>query len=108
MFCILYGVLRLKVKRLETLKEKTVGLIGREKIASVIFETRFGIHTFFLRVPIDVLILDSQKRVIVLKESLFPNRIFLWNPRYKIVLELPEGTIKKYNIKKRTKIQPYL
>jgi len=98
-------MLKLKVKRLETLKEKTIGLIGREKIAPVIFETRFGIHTFFLRVPIDVLILDSQKSVVVLKESLSPNHIFLWSPRYKTILELPAGTIKKYNIKKGIKIQ---
>ncbi|MEK7501942.1 MAG: DUF192 domain-containing protein [Patescibacteria group bacterium] len=99
-------MLKLKVKRLETLKEKIVGLIGREKVAPVIFETRFGIHTFFLSTPIDVLILDSQRRVAVFKESLFPNRIFLWNPRYKIVLELPAGTIKQYNVKKGTRIQP--
>ena len=99
-------MLKLKVKRLETLKEKTIGLIGREKIAPVIFETRFGIHTFFLSKPIDVLILDSQKRVVVLKPALSPNRIFLWNPRYKIVLELSAETIKKYNLKKGTKIQP--
>jgi len=97
-------MLKLKVKRLQTLKEKAIGLIGKEKVYPVIFETRFGIHTFFLRVPIDVLILDNQKRVAVLKESLSPNRIFLWNPRYKIVLELLQGTIKKYNIKKGTKV----
>lgn len=101
-------MLKLKVKRLKTLKEKTIGLIGHENIASVIFETRFGIHTFGLKFPIDVLILDSQKRVVVLKESLSPNSIFLWNPRYKIVLELPAGTIKKYNIRKGTKIQLHL
>ena len=99
-------MLKLKVKRLKTLKEKTVGLIGREKITPVIFETRFGIHTFGLKFPIDVLILDSQRKIVALKESLSPNRIFLWNPRYKIVLELPTGAIKKYNIKKRTKIHP--
>ncbi len=98
-------MLKLKVKRLKTLKEKTIGLIGREKVTPVIFETRFGIHTFFLSTPIDVLILDSQRRVVVLKEALFPNRIFLWNPRYKIVLELPAGTIKKYNIKKGEEIE---
>ncbi len=101
-------MLKLKVKRLETLKEKTIGLIGREKVTPVIFETRFGIHTFGLKFPIDVLVLDSQKKVVVLKESLYPNRIFLWNPRYKIVLELPAGAIKKYNIKKGTKIQTNL
>ncbi len=99
-------MVKLKVKRLETLKEKTVGLIGQEKVTPVIFETRFGIHTFFLRVPIDVLILDSKKKVALLKEALSPNRIFLWSPRYKIVLELPSGTIKKYNIKKGVEIFP--
>jgi len=101
-------MLKLKVKRLETLKEKTIGLIGREKVTPVIFETRFGIHTFFLSKPIDVLILDSQKRVAALKEALSPNSIFLWNPRYKIILELPAGTIKKYNIKEGIRIQPRL
>ena len=101
-------MLKLKVKRLQTLKEKAIGLIGKEKVYPVIFETRFGIHTFFLRVPIDVLILDSKKKVVVLKEVLSPNKIFLWNPVYKIVLELPAGTIKKYNIRKGTKIQTSL
>lgn len=95
----------LKVKRLKSLKERTVGLIGKEEITSVIFETRFGIHTFGLKAPIDVLILDNQNRVVKIKESLSPSRIFLWNPKYKIVLELPSGTIKKLNIKKETKTQ---
>lgn len=94
----------LKVKRLENPIEKAVGLIGREKAYPVMLETHFGIHTIGLRFPIDVLILDSQKRVVVLKESLSPFRIFFWNPRYRTVLELPEGTIKKHNIQKRTKI----
>ncbi len=101
-------MLKLKVKRLENPIEKAVGLIGRKKAYPVILETHFGIHTIGLRFPIDVLILDSQKRAAVLKESLSPNRIFLWNPRYRIVLELPEGTIKKHNIQKGTKIETSL
>ncbi len=52
-------MLDLKVKRLKTLKGKTIGLIGREKIAPVVFETRFGIHTFGLKFPIDVLVTES-------------------------------------------------
>lgn len=97
-------MLKLKIKRLENPIEKTVGLIGREKAYPVMLETHFGIHTIGLRFSIDVLILDSQKRVAVLKESLSPYRIFFWNPRYRTVLELPEGTIKKHNIKKGTTI----
>ena len=98
-------MINFKVKRLESLIEKSVGLIGKEKAYPVMLETRFGIHTFGLKFSIDVLILDSQKRVVVFKETFSPNRIFLWNPRYKIVLELPVGTIKKYKIKKGTQIQ---
>lgn len=97
-------MLKLKVKRLENPIEKTIGLIGCKKAYPVMLETHFGIHTFGLRFSIDVLILDSQKRVVVLKEALVPNRIFLWNPRYRTVLELPEGTIKKHNIQKGTTI----
>lgn len=97
-------MLKLKVKRLENPIEKTIGLIGRKKAYPVMMETHFGIHTFGLRFSIDVLILDNQKRVVVLKESLSPYRIFLWDPRYRTVLELPEGTIKKYNIQKGTTI----
>lgn len=95
---------KLKVKKLKILKERAVGLIGKKEIIPVIFETRFGIHTFGMRVVIDVLILDKDKKVVALKESLKPNRIFLWNPHYKIVLELPKGTIKNHNIKKASKI----
>ena len=67
-------------------------------------ETRFGIHTLGLKFPIDALVLDSQKKVVAFKESLYPNRIFIWNPRFNIVLEMPIGTIQKYNIKKGTEI----
>lgn len=97
-------MVNLKVKKLENPIEKTVGLIGRQKAYPVMLETHFGIHTFGLRFPIDVLILDSQKRVMIFKESLSSNRIFFWNPRYRTVLEMPEGTIKKHNIRKGTTI----
>jgi len=95
----------IKVKRLKTLKERAVGLIGKKEITPVMFETRFGIHTFGLKFPIDVLILDNQKRVVAFRELLTPNRIFLWNPRYKTVIEAPIGTIKKLQIKKGDLVQ---
>ena len=62
-------------------------------------ETRFGIHTFGLKYPIDVLILDNGNKVVFLKKNLMPWRIFLWNPIYDKVLELPQGTIDKKKIK---------
>lgn len=74
------------------------GLIGVKKPKAVFFKTRWGIHTFGLRFPIDVLILNSEFKVVKIKKSLKPFRLFLWNPKYDSVLELPAGTIEKKNI----------
>ena len=63
------------------------------------FKTRFGIHTFFLTKPIDVLVLDKKHVVQSIKEGLQPNKVFFWNPEYFWVLELPQETIKKSNTK---------
>lgn len=62
------------------------------------FRTRFGIHTFGMHYPIDVIILDKQQIVVHLKENLMPNRLYFWNPKYSIVIELPKETIKKKKI----------
>lgn len=101
-------MVKLKAKRLKSFKEKTIGLINKDKETAVIFETRFGIHTFGLKFPIDVLILNSQNKVVKHRLNLLPNRIFLWNPIYKTVLELPKGTIKSKGIGKGETILPGL
>ena len=92
-------MITLFVKEARSLKEKVIGLIGKEKPASLLIKTRFGIHTFGLKFSIDVLILDNANKVISLKKKLKPGKIFLWKPIYNIVLELPNGTINKNKIK---------
>lgn len=95
----------LYVKELKTLRESAIGLLAFKKPIPVLLHTRWGIHTFGLKFPIDVVILDKENRVVSLKKSLSPNRIFMWNPKYSNVLELPVGTIHKKNIEIGTKIQ---
>jgi len=92
-------MIRLSVKTAENLKEKVQGLIGKDKSYALMIKTRFGIHTFGLKFPIDVLILNNENKVVSIKENLKPNRIFLWNPMHKKVIELPSGTIEKKRIK---------
>lgn len=87
-----------KAKELKGFWEKAKGLIGADPVTPVFFRTRWGIHTFGLKHPIDVVILDDNMKVVQFTRSLPPNRIFLWNPRYGNVLELPEGTITKKKI----------
>ena len=83
---------------------KSKGLINNPKPNNIFLKTRWGIHTFGLRFPIDVVILDNSNKVVALKENLKPNNIFIWNPRYKNVLELKSQTIKINNIKINSKL----
>lgn len=68
------------------------GLIGK-KTDTLLLKTRFGIHTFFMNSPIDVLILSPNNTVVSLKKNLKPNNIFFWNPNSSKVLELESGRI---------------
>lgn len=96
-------MISLPVKELTRL-EASLGLIGKKIPEPVLLKTRFGIHTFFMNFPIDVVILDNNRNVAKLKENIRPNSIFLWNPRHNLVLELPPGIIGKEKIKIGDKI----
>ena len=92
-------------KKARNIQEKIIGLIGRKEPVALMIKTRFGIHTFGLRFPIDVLILDKSDTVVKMSKHLKPNRIFLWNPIFNKIVELPKGWIEKNNIKIGDKIK---
>jgi hypothetical protein len=98
-------VVKLRVKEAKSLKDRVIGLIGKDKPFSLILRTHFGIHTFGLKFPIDVLVLDNEGKVMAISNNLKPNRIFLWNPLYEKVVELPSGTIKTKGISVNSKIE---
>lgn len=89
----------------KSLSDKLFGLINKNKDQTLVLKTRFGIHTFGMNRPIDVFVLDKQGKVVKLRSNLPPNRIFLWNPRYSTVLELPKGTIKQTSVKLGDKLE---
>ena len=74
---------------------KIKGLMGEKTSQAIVFHTRFGIHTFFLQFPIDIVILDRKSQVVALKKGLKPNRIFFWNIKFDTVIELPGGCLEK-------------
>lgn len=88
-------ILASDIKRARSLADKTLGLLKKTNPRSMIFETRFGIHTFFMVGSIDVLVLDSKYRVRQIKKSLKPNKIFIYWPKFPFVVELPEGITEK-------------
>ncbi len=77
--------------------QKGLGLLNPGNSRSLLMTTRLGIHTFGLRKPIDVVIVDDDYKVITMRKSLKPNRFFFWNPKYFTVIELPAGTLTATN-----------
>ena len=82
--------------KLTKFSEKMVGVAFKKNITPVFFETRWGLHTFFVRKPIDVVICDDNFIVRKIVRNLKPWRVLFWDPRYKKVLELPLN-YKKYS-----------
>lgn len=87
------------LKIAESFIDRMFGLLLKSNPRNMLFKTRYGIHTFFLREPIDVLVLDQDYKVVKLKQGLKPNSIFLWNPKYSLIIELPINTLKKIDIR---------
>lgn len=84
----------------KSLLDQSLGLLKHKAPQAMLLKTRFGIHTFGMRYTIDVLILDNKNKVVAMKESIKPNKIFVWDINYDTVLELPPGTIKKTKTEK--------
>jgi uncharacterized membrane protein (UPF0127 family) len=82
------------LKEVRSSLDKSFGLLRKSNPRSLLFKTRFGIHTIGLRNAIDILILDNNLEVVKIGNNVKPSRIFLWNPKHKLVLELPQGAIK--------------
>lgn len=97
--------MKIKVKLLKSIREKTFGLLLFDSILPVLFKTRFGIHTLGMSLPIDVIILNKDNVVVKMKENLLPNRIFVWPLQFNTVIELPANYIRKQNIKIGDKLE---
>jgi uncharacterized membrane protein (UPF0127 family) len=74
------------------------GLMGRAALPqgfALVIYPESSIHTFFMRVPIDVLFVSRHHQVVGLREAMPPGRPFAgvapWRGRY--VIEMPAGVI---------------
>ncbi len=77
----------------ESFIDQSLGILKYKIPTAMLINTRFGIHTFFMQYPIDVLVLDQTHQVIKIKENMQPNSFLFWNPKNSIVIELPAKTI---------------
>ena len=76
----------------DLISKRVKGLLGETSPRSLYLKTRWGIHTFGMRFPLDVLILDKNWSVRKIKKGLKPYSLFFWNPKYFRVIEISEGS----------------
>jgi uncharacterized protein len=80
----------------ESLSARIRGLLGRDSLPvgeGLLIRPCKGIHTFFMKFPIDVMILDKGNRILKSYSRLSPNRITTVYLKAATVLELPAGTL---------------
>jgi uncharacterized membrane protein (UPF0127 family) len=97
-------VISTKAKLADSFTDRFLGLLNPRNPRFLIFHTRFGLHTFFMKKSIDVALLNEDQTVIKIKTDLAPDRFFLYHPRYSTVIEMPSGSIKKYHLAINDKI----
>lgn len=72
------------------------GLMGRRELPigfGLLLKNESAIHTFGMRVPIDVIYLDAQDRVLRADRAMLPLRVGPLVRGVRNVLELPAGTL---------------
>lgn len=75
------------------------GLMGKKEIDyAMYFYPCNAIHTFFMKIPIDVLYLDNCGNILSMDINLKPWKIGKYHRKAKCVIELPSNSIQKYNI----------
>jgi len=93
----------MEYKICRSLWSKARGLMfSRKKNLVFVFEEekRIGLHMFFVFFPIDVLFLDSKKKVVEIKRNFRPFSFYTSKEKAKYVVELSE----KYNFKLGDKV----
>jgi uncharacterized protein len=79
-----------------TIWARFVGLMGRRELADgfgLLLRNESAIHTFGMRVDIDVAYLDASGKVVRLTEAMPPARVGPFVRGVRDVLELPSGTL---------------
>ncbi|HOF93927.1 MAG TPA: DUF192 domain-containing protein [Clostridia bacterium] len=87
----------LKVRTAHTFLKRLFGLMGKRKTDGLLLYPCSQVHTYFMRMPIDVIYLDKRGKVLLALEPLYPNKTGKYVKDSFYVLELPMGGYKALN-----------
>ena len=93
--------MKLTIKIADTFSKKLLGLMFKKNINyGLLIPNCKSIHTFNMKEPIDVLLLDSNYMVLMINKNVLPNKIinFYTKEKHPYILELPAGYSKKIKV----------
>lgn len=87
-----------RIRIADTSLTRLFGLLSRSGLDAgegLWIQPSSGVHTFFMRFPIDVVGLDRNRKVVKLWQNLVPYRVTSIQTKIRTVIELPPGHIAK-------------
>ena len=89
----------IKLKEANNIFDNFLGLMFKKKIDYCLRLRCNGIHTFFMKETIDIILTDKNNKVLFTYKNLKPNKILFPKKNVYYTYELPSGTINN-NVKK--------
>ncbi|MEV5384105.1 DUF192 domain-containing protein [Streptomyces sp. NPDC052721] len=86
-------------------RARTKGLLGRDAVdGALLLSPASGVHTFGMRIPIDVAYLDRRLTVIAVR-TMRPGRLGLPRPRARHVLEAEAGAMAEWGLRPGARVE---
>ena len=88
----------MKIREANTFIKKLKGLMFIKKFDYILKFKTNGIHTFFMKTNIDVILTDKEGKILYIYKNLKPNKIILPKRKVKYTYEMPVNYIKNIKI----------
>lgn len=88
----------MKIKEANTFVKKLKGLMFINNFDYILKFKTNGIHTFFMKTNIDVILTDKNHKVLYIYKNLKPNKIIFPKRKVKYTYEMPVNYIKNIKI----------
>ena len=91
-------VKNMEIKEAKTFFQKLKGLMFQKKINYILKFKTNGIHTFFMKCNIDVILTDKNNKILYIYRNIKPNKIILPKKNVKYTYETPINYFDKIKI----------
>lgn len=88
----------MKVKCADSFFKKLKGLMFLKKFDYILKISCNGVHTFFMRVNIDIVLTDKNNKILYIYRDVKPNRIIIPKKKVTFTYEMPQFYSDNYKI----------